>query len=250
MISTDKKYSIERNPVAVAQKLLRIIQQKQTNLCLSADVTTKAELLQLAEMLGPKLCLFKTHIDIIEDFDWDLTQQLRAIADKHNFLIFEDRKFADIGHTVKLQYEKGIYRILEWADIVNAHSFPGPGIIEGLRESGLVKDRGLLLLAEMSSEGCLSDETYRAKTLAMAQQHRDFVIGFVTQTDLGDPSFLNFTPGVKIQQGGDSLGQQYVTPEQAINERGADIIIVGRGIYQHADPLGEAERYRQAAMAS
>ena len=37
---------------------------------------------------------------------------------------------------------------------------------------------------------------------------------------------------MKLGGGGDGLGQQYVTPRQAVEENGADIIIVGRGIYQ------------------
>lgn len=39
----------------------------------------------------------QTHIDIISDFDMDLVAQLQALATKHDFLIWEDRKFADIG---------------------------------------------------------------------------------------------------------------------------------------------------------
>jgi hypothetical protein len=77
------------NPVAV--KLLQVMVSKQSNLCVAADVTGASKLISLAESIGPYVCLFKTHIDIVEDFSPQLIQDLLAVAQKHNFLLMEDR---------------------------------------------------------------------------------------------------------------------------------------------------------------
>ncbi|KAF2150733.1 Orotidine 5'-phosphate decarboxylase [Myriangium duriaei CBS 260.36] len=117
---------------ALASYFLRLIAAKKTNLCVSADVSTTRELLQIAEEVGDHICLLKTHADIIHDFGGKTFQDLQAIAKRKGFLIFEDRKFGDIGNTVQLQYTSGPLQIVRWANIVNAHIFPGPAIVTAL----------------------------------------------------------------------------------------------------------------------
>jgi orotidine 5'-phosphate decarboxylase subfamily 1 len=232
---------------ALAKKLFALMDEKQSNLAFSADVTSSKALLAVADQVGPEICVLKTHIDIIDDFSMDFVHQLEALAKKHRFLIFEDRKFADIGNTVKHQYEGGMYRIADWADIINAHSLPGAGIVSGLAESGMKKQRGLLLLAEMSSAGNLFTPEYTQQTLQMAEKFSDFVMGFISQRKLSaDPRWIYMTPGIQLSQGKDALGQQYTTPKQAILENNTDIIIVGRGILSAANPSLEAKKYREA----
>jgi uridine monophosphate synthetase len=237
------------NPMAAT--LLTLMEEKQTNLSFNPDVTSKHELLRLADLIGPEICILKTHIDMIEDFDQDLITQLVALAQKHRFLIFEDRKFADIGSTVKTQYAKGIYHIADWAHITNAHMVPGPGIIEGLKQVGQPKGRGLLLLAEMSSEGTLANGSYTEETVKQALKHKDFVIGFVAMRRLtDDPAMIHLTPGVQMEVASDGLGQQFKTPQFVIEQQKSDIIQVGRGIFRAPDPLAAAKLYRQAGWAS
>ncbi|KAF8473498.1 Orotidine 5'-phosphate decarboxylase domain-containing protein [Kalaharituber pfeilii] len=256
----------QTHSTAVGRKLLSIIAEKKTNLCLSIDVADPEEVLSIVEILAPKLCMVKTHIDTIS-FDLSIpnvigsfTGKLSQLATKHNFLIFEDRKFADIGNTVKAQYTHGVYNIVSWAHITNAHTLPGEGIIKGLAEGAGEwtsahpgNERGLVLLEEMSSAGNLFNEGgYRQKTIEMARRNREFVVGFIAMGAVGEikageeDNFIAMTPGVNIEVLGDALGQQYKTPEVMVGEKGSDVIIVGRGIYKKKEGMVErAEEYRR-----
>lgn len=404
------------NTHPLAAYLLNLITIKQSNLCVSADVCSTAALIQLAEDVGDSICVLKTHADIVDDWSERTVRRLKEISRQKGFLLFEDRKFGDIGSqthptspptpcdlppntrerkltnipkpgTVQKQYTAGHHRIATWAPLVNAHIFPGPSIITALQEAAAatlvalnqcvsteisagtprtssdgddvddtdehedradkysctgrkrsivtattisqytertvlqtpliiprsVPDdhdadddgddgdeegsdddeggegrtragkqrqmsvelseapvaRGLLLLAEMSSEGNLLTGPYTRRCVELARQHRDFVLGFVAQrclnTEPGD-NFISFTPGVSLPppsgngdgEGesvggvgkgvvGDGLGQQYRTPRLVVLEEGCDVVIVGRGILKARDRKREAERYRVEA---
>ena len=239
------------NPIV--KKLRNIIQEKQSNLCVAADVVKNSEVLELAEKIGDKICILKTHVDILEDFTPEFPKKLREIADRKNFLIFEDRKFADIGNTVSLQFSSGIFHIAKWADLINAHSIVGEGIVAGLQKVN--RRSGLILLAQMTPEGNLFTEDYAFKTVEIAKVNSDFVLGFIGSSDqpevlrkirqaAGD-DFVILVPGIKLAVGGDDLGRTYNAPEKAV-QNGADVIIVGRGIIQSQNPAAEAEKYRAA----
>ncbi|KAI9877319.1 MAG: orotidine 5'-phosphate decarboxylase [Pleopsidium flavum] len=368
------------NTPPLAAYLLHLITVKKSNLCVSADISSTAALLQLAEDVGDSICVLKTHADIVDDWNERTIRRLKEISRQKGFLLFEDRKFGDIGSTVQRQYTSGHHRIATWAPLTNAHIFPGPALITALQTAALatltslnqsvsteisagtprsssdysehshpssdndndddneeraeaysasgrkrsivtattisqytehthpprlvprsVPDndddddddddeegdvakrmarlgdapvaRGLLLLAEMSSEGNLLTGEYTQRCVHLARQHRDFVLGFIAQHSLNtepEDNFITFTPGVSLppaeeedagqdnggsssgkeKKRGDGLGQQYNTPRKMVLEEGCDIVIVGRGILGASDRRAEAERYRREAWGA
>ncbi|KAL9021302.1 MAG: hypothetical protein Q9185_001507 [Variospora sp. 1 TL-2023] len=250
----------EQHPNPVAKRLFNTAEAKKSNVVISADLTTTKELLHLADILGPYIALFKTHIDIVADFGTETVDGLKSLAAKHNFMIFEDRKFVDIGNTVQMQYHGGALRISEWAHVVNASGLAGDGIVEALAKTETSntfeykRERGLLMLAEMTTNGSLATGAYTQSCIESARKHKNFVIGFVANQALNgvetvssrsdDEDFVVFTTGVNRATKGDPLGQQYQTPEKAI-AGGSDFIISGRGIYATDDPVATVKVYRE-----
>jgi orotidine-5'-phosphate decarboxylase len=220
--------------------------------------------------LGPYIAVFKTHIDLVSDLSDTTINGLKALAEKHNFMFFEDRKFIDIGHTVQQQYHGGSLRISEFAHVVNASVLAGEGIIEALEQIITAADfpykddRAVLILAEMTTAGSLATGNYTRSCIEIAKRHKKSVIGFVAMQALTafrrenhsaisvedeDEDFVVFTTGVNATAKGDALGQQYQTPASAIS-RGSDFVIAGRGIYAAANPVEAVKKYREEAWGA
>jgi uridine monophosphate synthetase len=239
-----------QNPIS--KKLFEIMSTKKTTLCVAADITSATDLLNLAEQVGPHICLMKTHIDIVEDFHPNVINHLKEIANRHNFFLFEDKKFGDIGKTVQLQYSKSIFQISSWANLVTAHSLLGKGVLEGIKAGDGLKERGVFLLAETSSAESLIDQNYVQSTIKLAKHYSDIVIGIVCQSPLfrDEPGLIQLTPGCHLESVGDTLAQQYSSPENVVLTKGGDIAVVGRGITKAADRSAEAKKYKDLLWAA
>lgn len=75
----------------IAQKIIKTILEKESNLCVAADVETADQLLALAEKVAPHICILKTHIDAISGVTDATLNNLKLLAKQYNFLIMEDR---------------------------------------------------------------------------------------------------------------------------------------------------------------
>ncbi len=240
------------NPLT--QKLLDKMIEKKSNLVFSLDVTTQNEFFNMLDKVGDEIVMLKTHVDIIDDYNDEFVPKLQEYAARQNFLIFEDRKFADIGNTVRHQFRNGVYKIADWAEYVTVHMVAGEMILKGLFEG--IEGHAGFVLARMSSKGNLLNETYTRKCFEAAKKNPQWVAGFIGHGNSVEDikrfkskfpgSELLMMPGVKKEAGSDAMGQQYITIEDAVGG-GADCIIVGRGILKADDPGKEAKLYRERA---
>ena len=228
---------------------------KQSLVVLAADRYTMSGLTSLLDEVRESVVALKTHVDLVVDWTAQAWGEFCETAHSHGMLIFEDRKFADIGKISRDQMG-GVYDIRSWSDLVTAHLISGLDIVAGLQEGwkDVGREGGVLLLAQMSSRGNLLDENYTNAVIAAGKENGG-VFGFIGNASkpeglrelrklAGDK--MIWTPGVNLTIGDGEMGQQYGDPYEAVLA-GSDGIIVGSGIHRANDPARAARAYADAS---
>jgi len=85
------------------RKLIQLVREKQTAVCLSLDIPLWREARPVLDKCGPYICMVKLHCDLIADWDSNTVKELKELASKHKFLIMEDAKLIDVPHINKLK---------------------------------------------------------------------------------------------------------------------------------------------------
>ena len=246
----------QENTLPMARRYMEVACRKQSLVCLAADRPTMAGLNQLIDEVGSHIAALKTHVDLVDDWTVEAWAAFCAKAQAADLLIFEDRKFADIGKISRNQMA-GVYDIRSWSDLVTAHLISGPDIVDGLQAgwSDVGRQGGVLLLAQMSSRGNLLNPQYTTQVVEKGKAHEG-VFGFIgngsrpeelklLRNAVGDAKMI-WTPGVNLAVGDGEMGQRYGDPAEAV-AAGSDCIIVGSGIHKAENPAQQAAEYAAAS---
>ena len=139
--------------------------------------------------------MLKLHYDIIVDFHDNLEEtisKLNSMKQKYNFLIWEDRKFADIGYIMERQVKNHIIR---WADVISVHPIAGKESLEALSKLPI----SLIIIGELSSSNSLTNPEYQTNVInTIRNSINENIMGIVCQHKMSD-TLLNVVPGITIK---------------------------------------------------
>jgi orotidine-5'-phosphate decarboxylase len=240
-------------PLAINQGAARMSDDR---LIVAMDIPNVLEGLELAKKLGDSVRFYKIGLGMLTGGGLALANELKQ---EHGKRIFLDMKFFDIGATV----EAAVRGVAQFdLDFLTVHG--DPHVVRAAREGAGGSDMKILAVTILTSldRDDLDASCIKAGDVADLVQERagialsngaDGVIASPQEAALiralpEAEGKLIVTPGVR--PAGAALGDQkrVMTPAQAI-ANGADHVVVGRPIWQAADPK-KAAMDIQAELAS
>jgi len=193
------------------------------NIIWAADVPSMKVLFEQLDIYGEKISVLKLHIDTFVDFSQENLFKLVDYKKKYNLILWEDRKFADIGNIMIKQVKNSIYYYLDWVDVFSIHCITGYESLNAtMSEFPKLK---WILIGQLSSNGNLIDEDYKNKCKEIYKMNEN-IVGVVCQEYLG-PEYIHIVPGISKHVESDNQGQQYSNAEE---KAFADFFVVGRSI--------------------
>lgn len=202
--------------------------KKQSNIFVALDKPyTLDELLNLVETIGDDVFGFKVHNEIL-GLTYAENYSFYLACKEKNIMVWEDRKFNDIGNTIQKQL-KYYETIRDFVSVV-----PTSGMESIINLDTSLK---LLVLCEMSSSSNLFTPVVKNGILDIVFTNPNIFAGIICQ-DLELISFckyqymnlLTIMPGINLTSTGDKRGQKYRDPRIFTKEQVPDLYVVGRGI--------------------
>lgn len=224
--------------------LINIIRQKETILVLSLDVTNKTQFFTVLKECAPYICALKLHFELYSFLKGKTLNKLIQYSKKYNFIIIEDRKFADIGNTQYLQAREFIKKGITY---FTSHLFTGKEALYAFPEQAKI-----FLISDMSCKNAFFSDSIELRSI-IHKKSIDYyktipqIIGFVSQYDINkNNNGIILRPGVKLNANnsnnlGDTRGQRYKDPKITPNV----CWVVGRDIYKSDNPGDIAKQYQQ-----
>ena len=206
----------------VHTKLRKIIGEKNSRLCFSADIDNPVRVIEILTLIGQHIAICKIHFDIFiftkeYSAEW-FKREIKSLSKTLNFLIMEDRKFFDISYIVEKQFAN----FDGWVDLVTVHGLVNDSVLKKI-------NTGVLLVSSMSNN--TYDITDKCIEL---YNNNNNVVGFITQKKISN--IMCFTPGIGFKDSTDD-DQRYRNISNINHKDMPDIIIVGRAIYNSSNLL-------------
>lgn len=226
------------------RKLLNIINEKHTSLCLSLDVNSWKLGKTILEKCAPYICMVKLHLDLIKDWNSESTDEILKLAETHKFLILEDCKLDDTPVIIERKVYDGTHQFGNWVDAITINTLNFKANNEILSRSNRKKrdnkqDLVVIPVGQYNVIDSLVDKNYSQNLLNILNNEKDdrFRCHTIIQQTLykTENYLLRMTPGVvEVEDDLKFLGTnlKYRTIEDAMLRDRNHVVIIGSNILE------------------